>query len=149
LFSGGRDDGSEANKDACAFEGSERARDFHFDLGHAQVLFGQVVGAWDVEVDQEAQGLVLEGREADEEIVAGTLLLSFFRVRRRVEGRQRAMEGKPGSNGLPVAIDEALNALRPRALSPASLACRTAFAASGRTARMSSAHTSLSLSMSA
>src|SRR5208283_4381777 len=112
LFSGGGDDGPEADEDFGAFEGPEAARDFHFDLGHAQVLFGQIVGERDVEVDEEAQGLVLEGLEPDEEIVAGALLFSFPWVGRGVEGRQGAVEGEPSPDGLPVAIDKALNAVR-------------------------------------
>ena len=77
LLSGGGDDGPQADEDVSALEGPKAGRDFHFDLSHAQVLFGQIVGERDVEVDEEAQGLVLEGLEADEEIVAWTLLLSF------------------------------------------------------------------------
>ena len=55
-------------------EGSESAGDFHFDPGHPDVLFGQVVGERDVEVDEEAEHVVLEGFEPGQEIEAGPML---------------------------------------------------------------------------
>jgi hypothetical protein len=53
LFSRGRDDGSEGGKGLRAFEGSERAGDFHFHFHHPQILLGQIVGEGNVEVDEE------------------------------------------------------------------------------------------------
>ena len=60
MFSRGRDDGSEAGEDLSAREGSKRARDFHFDLHHSEVLFCRVVGEEHVEIGEEAQGFGLE-----------------------------------------------------------------------------------------
>jgi len=53
LFSRGRNDGSEPREDLGAFEGSKAPRDFHFDLHHPEVLFGQIVGEGRVEVIKE------------------------------------------------------------------------------------------------
>jgi hypothetical protein len=44
LFSGCGDDGAEGCKGFGAGLGAETARDFHFDLHHADVLLGLIVG---------------------------------------------------------------------------------------------------------
>ena len=55
VLSRGRDDRAEARENLSALQGSERAGDFHPDLHHPRVLFGQIVGEGDVEIGQEAQ----------------------------------------------------------------------------------------------
>ena len=54
-FSRGCHEGSEGCEVGGAFEGPEGSGDFHFDLHHAQRLFGEVVCEGDVEVGEEAQ----------------------------------------------------------------------------------------------
>ena len=53
LLSRGGDDRSQAGENLGAFQGSERAGDFHPDLHHSQVLFGQIVGEGDVEIGEK------------------------------------------------------------------------------------------------
>ena len=74
---------------------AERAGDFHFDLGHPDVLFGQVVGERDVEVDEEAQHVVLEGLEPGEQVETGPVLETAARSRVSRELGRGAWKAKP------------------------------------------------------
>jgi len=95
-----------------AFEGSETARDFHFDLHHPQVLFGQIVGEGHVEVSHEPQGFGFERLEPFEQIVAGALFGASSREGFRLQFGQLAMEGQTEPNRGPIALDEGREGLR-------------------------------------
>ncbi len=56
---------------ARGVEGSEGAGDLHFHLHHAQRLLGVVVGEGDGEVGKEAQNVVFEFVQSDEQVVSG------------------------------------------------------------------------------
>src|SRR5690242_20857752 len=70
VFSGGGDDGAERGKVLSGGEGSEGAGDFHLHLHHAQRLFSEVVGEGDLEVDEEAQDVVLELMQPAQQILS-------------------------------------------------------------------------------
>ena len=93
LLSGGRDHGAQAGEVDCALRGFEAAGDFGLHL-HPHIPFGEVVGEGNREIGEEPEGRVLEGLEADEEIVGGPLLLALFRVHRGIEGRQAPVQGE-------------------------------------------------------
>ncbi len=94
-----------------AFEGSERARDFHFDLHHPQVLFGQVIGERHVEIGEEAQGFGLEGFQSLQQVVAGPVLGSPARVGFGLQFGQLAVEGEAEPDRRPIALDEGLEVI--------------------------------------
>ncbi len=74
MFSRGRNDGSQAREDLSALEGSKGSGDFHFDLHHPEILFGQIVGEGRVEIGEEAPRFDFERLQPFEQIVAGPLL---------------------------------------------------------------------------
>jgi len=119
LLSGGGEDGSEAGEVSGALESSERAGDFHFDLGHPNVPFGQVVGERDVEVDEEAEHVVLEDFEPDEEIEAGPALEAAARLAASFEVRQSAMKGQALAHGLSISFAEGLDLVGRESAGPA------------------------------
>ena len=63
---------------------SEAARDFLFDLGHTNGLFGDIVGEWDIVVGGEAPGIV------------GVVAQSEQEVRRLALSRSAALAGFRG-----------------------------------------------------
>ena len=89
-----------------AFEGSKAPRDFHFDLHHPEVLFGQIVGEGRVEVIKETQRFDFERLQPFEQIVAGALLRTSARVGFFLQFGQLAMEGQTEANRGPIAFDE-------------------------------------------
>jgi hypothetical protein len=120
-----------------ACEGSKGARDFHFDLHHPEVLFGQVVGEGHVEIGEEAQGFGLEGFQPLEQIVAGAVLDAPARFRRQFG--QLAMEGKAEPNRRPEALDEGGPLIGGEGEAPALRALSIARLAASSMSRMSSA----------
>ena len=70
LLSGGGDDRPQRGEGLSALDGTESARDFHLHLHHAQRLFGEIVGEWNVEVDQEPQNVVFELVQPKEQVMA-------------------------------------------------------------------------------
>ncbi len=106
LLSGGRDDGSESGEDSSAVEGSEAARDFHFDLHHPEVLFGQIVGEGHVEIGHEPQRFGFERLQPVEQIVARALFGASARGGFGFQFGQLAMVGEAEPNRGPIALDE-------------------------------------------
>ena len=88
------------------FEGSERPGDFHLDLHHPEVLFGQIVGEGHVEIGEEAQRFGFERFQPFEQVMAGTLLGAPARVGFRRQFGQLAMEGEAAPDGRPITLDE-------------------------------------------
>ena len=109
-LAGGGDDRAQIGEDACAFEGSEAAGDFHLHLHHAQVALGQIVGEGDGEVAKEAQDIVFVGLQPFEQIVTGPAFGPSFGA--LIEGRRRAMKGEACPHGPPISGDEGLEAGR-------------------------------------
>jgi hypothetical protein len=73
-LSGGYDDGTEGCEVLGGFEDSEGAGDSHPGLHYAQRLVGKVVGEGDGEGGEEAQGVVFEPAQSDEQVVPGASL---------------------------------------------------------------------------
>ena len=46
---------ADSGKKFCAFESSERARDFLFHLDHTDILFCQVIGKWDLKIMEKSE----------------------------------------------------------------------------------------------
>ncbi len=106
LFSGRCDDGAEGGEVLSGVESAEGAGDFHLHLHHAQRLLGQVVGEGDVEVDEEAQGLVLEVMQPAQQVLSRPSLgLARWGLRK---ARQLAVEREPFAQDVPEAGVEAL-----------------------------------------
>jgi hypothetical protein len=74
LLSGGGNDRSQARKFDSTLKGAKAAGDFHPQLHHSQVLFGEVVCEGHVEIVEEAERFGLVGLEADEQIMSWALL---------------------------------------------------------------------------
>src|ERR1700727_1440090 len=70
LLSGGGDDRPQRGEGLSALHGTESARDFHLHLHHAQRLFGEIVGEWNVEVAQEPQNVVFELVQPKKQVMA-------------------------------------------------------------------------------
>src|SRR3984957_5885209 len=70
LLSGGGDGRPQRGEGLSALHGTGSARDFHLHLHHAQRLFGEIVGEWNVEVAQEPQNVVFELVQPKEQVMA-------------------------------------------------------------------------------
>jgi hypothetical protein len=95
MFSGCRDHRSDIGEGLGTVEGTERARDFHAHLHHAQVLFSLVVVEGDGEVGDETQNVVLEVAPAEKQIVPGSPGFSTSGVEAIGQRRLTFVEGEP------------------------------------------------------
>ena len=73
LFSSRRYDGTECSKGCSPIRGTESAGDFHFDLHHADVLLGLIVGEGDSEVFDKAQHIFFEVAQTAKQIKSRTM----------------------------------------------------------------------------
>jgi hypothetical protein len=105
-FSGGGGDGAEGGEVLSGVESSEAAGDFHLHLHHPERLFREVVGEGNLEVDEEAQDIVLELMQSAQQVLSRS---SLGLARGGLgKARQLAVEGEPFAQGLPEAGVEAL-----------------------------------------
>ena len=139
LFSRRGDNGAEGGEVLSGVEGSESAGDFHLHLHHAQRLFREVVGEGNVEVDEEAQDVVLELMQPAQQVLSQPSLGSPRGGLRKAG--QLAVEREPFAQGVPEAGVEALEKGGvERAFAPRALASPPARLASSRKSRMGAAH---------
>ena len=112
LLSGGGDDRPQRGEGLSALDGTESARDFHLHLHHAQRLFGEIVGEWNVEVDQEPQNVVFELVQPKEQVMARPAFdLAPVRAMAR-QGRQFAMISQAFPQSFKVASVEGCEKIR-------------------------------------
>jgi hypothetical protein len=71
FFSGGQD-GAQGCESSGTFEGSEAAGDFHFKLHHPDVSFGLIVGERHGEIGGEAEHVLFEVAQPEEQIMANS-----------------------------------------------------------------------------
>lgn len=100
LLVGRGQDSPEHDKGACARLSAEAPRDFLFDLHHAQVLFGLVIGEGNCGIGQEPQDGVLMGLQPQEQIMSDPSphappAFPLAGLRPRGQRRLSVVEGQP------------------------------------------------------
>ena len=119
MLSRGCDDGSEGCEVVGGVEGSEGAGDLHFHLHHAQGLLGEVVGEGDGEVGKEAQNVVFEFVQSDEQVVSGPAFVPALVGGLSRKARQLAVIGEAEPEDFPIAGEEAFGTGWARVVRPA------------------------------
>ena len=76
LLFGGRDEGADDGEIHGPLQAAEAAGDLLFDLHHAGIAFGLIVGEGNVGIVEETQDILLATGEAQEKIVPGSTRLA-------------------------------------------------------------------------
>ena len=78
--------GTDGAEDIRTFLGSESAGDFLFDLGHANGLFGKVIGKRNKVINSEAPDVILVGTQPPDQVGGVALLGPTWSSRFRYDG---------------------------------------------------------------